>query len=66
MDVLSQYHMGMKTGDELLTEGTINGWCLVVTVLAITIVLFLLLHPSNCASSFNTSLASVVACLFSS
>ena len=51
--------MDFKGGIVLNQEG-INIWCIVATILAIAIALFLAVHPSNTPSSSATSLASVV------
>lgn len=41
-------------------EEGINVWCIVATIVAIGIALFLAIHPSNSPSLSNVSLASVV------
>ncbi|MGD2126403.1 MAG: hypothetical protein PVG99_10000 [Desulfobacteraceae bacterium] len=47
-----------------MSNKAINIWCFVVAVLTIAIVLFLLIHPLNCASCVSTALVSLVARLF--
>jgi len=43
-----------------MPEEGINVWCIVATIIAIAIALFLAIHPSNSPSLSNISLASVV------
>jgi len=51
--------MALK-GGILVSEEGIHVWCLVATILAIAIALFLAIHPSNSPSSSSISMASVV------